>query len=270
MRPLHDWSVQKSLMGIFTETRRFKATAMDGEQERRVPLHEQVSTALRQRILSGDFGPHQQLPSEASLMREFGVSRVTIRQALRHLGDEGLVYSRQGRGTFVSAPRASYNLSALLGFHETMQGRPFVATSRVLEVGEIVAPKEAAAALKLKRGEHVFAVKRARCLNGRPVSLDMSYFPLDIGDRLAGQDLSRDIFPLLEERGVTLGRSRLWIEAMPCPQEQATDLAVAAGTPILQLARLTCSALERPVDYEHLYCRGDACQYRVDLRRHPY
>ncbi len=237
---------------------------------RRIPLHEQICNNLRDRILTGDLASHQQLPSEACLMRSFGVSRVTVRQALKDLGTEGLVYSQQGKGSFVSAPRATCNLSALLGFHEAMQGKPFAATSQVCYSHEIVASREIAAALHLKRGDVVLEVKRIRCLNARPVSVDLSYFPLDVGERLRGQDLTQDIFPLLEARGIALGRSRLWIEAQPCSAEFAADLAIRPGEPVLHLTRLTSSALERPIDFEHLYCRGDSYQYKVELRRNPY
>ncbi len=236
---------------------------------RRVPLHEQVCNSLRERILSGTLAPHARLPSEACLMQSFGVSRVTVRQGLKDLAAEGLVYSQQGKGSFVSAPHATCNLSALLGFHEAMQGKPFVASSQLRSIRNAAASREIAAALNLKRGDGVFEVKRIRCLNARPVSVDLSYFPPDIGDRLRDQDLNQDIFPLLETRGIRLGRSRLWIEAQPCPDEIAGDLAVKAGEPVLHLARLTYSAFDRPVDYEHLYCRGDSYQYKVELHRRP-
>ena len=244
--------------------------ALHGAEARRVPLHAQVCNSLRDRILSGDLAPHQRLPSESCLMQAFGVSRVTVRQGLKDLAAQGLVYSQQGRGSFVSAPHATYNLSALLGFHEAMQGKPFVATSRVLSSRDSAASRETAAALNLRRGENVFEVKRIRCLNTRPVSVDLSFFPADIGERLRDQDLSQDIFPLLEARGIGLGRSRMWIEAQPCPAEFAQDLAITPGEPVLRLARLTYSAFDRPVDYEHLYCRGDSYQYKVELRRRPF
>jgi len=237
---------------------------------RRVPLHEQVCSSLRERILSGELVPHQRLPSEATLMQAFGVSRVTVRQGLKDLAAEGLVYSRQGKGSFVSAPHAICNLSALLGFHEAMQGKPFVAASHVRSSGDAAATREIAAALNLKRGDPVFEVKRIRSLNTRPVSVDLSYFPPDVGGRLRDQDLNQDIFPLLESRGIALGRSRLWIEAQPCPEEFAADLAVEPGVPVLRLARLTYSSFDRPVDYEHLYCRGDSYQYKVELKRRPF
>ncbi len=236
---------------------------------RRIPLHEQVCNSLRERILSGDLAPHARLPSEACLMQSFGVSRVTVRQGLKDLAAEGLVYSQQGRGSFVSAPHATYNLSALLGFHEAMQGKPFVASSQFLSGRDVAATREIAEALNLKRSEDVFEVKRIRLLNARPVSVDLSYFPRDVGARLRNEDLNRDIFPLLETLGITLGRSRMWIEAQPCPAEFAADLGIREGEPVLRLARLTYSAFDRPVDYEHLYCRGDSYQYKVELRRRP-
>lgn len=247
-----------------------RVTPGSAGDNRRITLHQQVFDALRERILAGDYTPHQQLPSESCLMRDFGVSRVTVRQALKDLGNEGLIYSQQGKGSFVSAPRATYNLSALLGFHEAMQGKPFVATSRVLATRVLPASRPVAQALNLRKTDPVLEVRRVRCLNARPVSVEVSYFPGDIGERFRGEDLSEDIFPMLERRGVGLGRSRLWIEARPCPPDIAADLELAPGLPILQLTRLTFSALERPVDYEHLYCRGDAYQYKVELRRHPY
>lgn len=234
---------------------------------RRIPLHEQVCNSLRERILSGDLAPHARLPSEACLMQSFGVSRVTVRQGLKDLAAEGLVYSQQGKGSFVSAPHATYNLSALLGFHEAMQGKPFCASSQLRSARDVAATREIAAALNLKRADDVFEVKRIRCLNARPVSVDLSYFPSDVGNRLRDQDLNQDIFPLLEMRGISLGRSRMWIEAQPCPEEFAEDLAVVAGEAVLHLARLTYSAFDRPIDYEHLYCRGDSYQYKVELRR---
>jgi len=236
---------------------------------RRVHLHEQVCNSLRERILSGELSPHARLPSEASLMQSFSVSRVTVRQALKDLAAEGLVYSQQGKGSFVSAPHATYNLSALLGFHEAMQGKPFVASSQLRSIRDVAASREIATALNLKRGDDVFEVKRIRCLNARPVSVDLSYFPPDVGDRLRDQDLNQDIFPLLEVRGIKLGRSRLWIEAQACPDDIAEDLSVKAGEPVLHLARLTYSSYDRPVDYEHLYCRGDSYQYKVELQRRP-
>ena len=120
--------------------------------------------------MSGSLAPHARLPSEACLMQSFGVSRVTVRQGLQDLAAEGLVYSQQGKGSFVGAPHATYNLSALLGFHEAMQGKPFSATSQLRSIRDVAASREIATAVNLKRGDDVFEVKRIRCLNAGPMS----------------------------------------------------------------------------------------------------
>jgi GntR family transcriptional regulator len=235
----------------------------------RLFLHDQVSSILQRKILAGELPPHERLPSEAALCRTFGVSRVTIRVALKELSAGGFVYSRQGKGTFVSAPQVTYDTNALLGFHEAMQGKPFRASFIVRSVRTVRASREVADALKVKRASAVLEVNRLRCLGGRPVSVNFSFFPPDVGARLHDQDLAQDIFPLLERLKVPLGRSSVCIEARDCPSQFAQDLGLQVGQAVLYVRRVTCSTLGRPVDYGSLYCRADSYQYKVELTRWP-
>ena len=111
-------------------------------------------------------------------------------------------------------------------------------------------------------------VRRLRCVNDEPVSLDVSHFPADVGAKLLREDLTGDIFPLLERRcGLPLGRADVRIEAVACDAANAPVLQLKPGEPVLHVRRLTWSSGGRPVDYENLYCRGDAWQYRVQLNR---
>jgi DNA-binding FadR family transcriptional regulator len=87
-----------TMRALTTDPDQFAAVAATNPDTRRITLHEQVFNRLRERILTGDYAPHQQLPSEACLMRSFDVSRVTVRQALKDLVAEGLIYSQQGMG----------------------------------------------------------------------------------------------------------------------------------------------------------------------------
>jgi GntR family transcriptional regulator len=70
------------------------------------PLYLQIKEALKKQILEGDYAPFDRLPSESTLMETFGVSRITVRQSLRDLQSEGLIFSSQGKGSFVSKPKA--------------------------------------------------------------------------------------------------------------------------------------------------------------------
>jgi GntR family transcriptional regulator len=232
------------------------------------PVYRRIRDELRALISAGVYRPYERLPSEAELMCRFGVSRVTVRQALDRLREERVVHSVQGKGSFVSMPKVVHDCGVLLGFHEALAGRGYEASSRLLSAHERRATREIAQALQLKPRSAVLEVRRVRSLAHQPVSLDVSYFPVDIGARLLREDLTRDIFPLLEDAcGVQLGRAQVSIEAERCEAGAARDLALAPGEPVLHLRRLTWSSGGRPVDYEHLYCRADAWQYRVELKR---
>ena len=84
------------------------------------PLYEQIKDTLRGRILDGTYAPHSQMPSEHELCALFGVSRITVRQALGDLQKEGLLFKLHGKGTFVSKPKAFQNVTSLQGFGEAM------------------------------------------------------------------------------------------------------------------------------------------------------
>lgn len=232
------------------------------------PLYLQIKDVLKQRILDGVYLPLQKLGSENELMGAFGVSRITVRQALRDLHSEGLVFSAQGKGTFVSKPKATQSLESLQGFEESMLAAGFAASSKLLGAASRRPSKDVAAALRVGRKESVIEIKRVRYLNREPVSIDISYFPEDIGARLIGRDLARDLFPMLEnELGVPLGHADVKIGAAAPDAEAQRLLKVGASDPLLRVERLTYDAYGRPVDFEYLLIRGDAYQYQFRIHR---
>jgi GntR family transcriptional regulator len=232
------------------------------------PLYLQIKEVLKQRILDGVYRPHQKLASENELMAAFGVSRITVRQALRDLHNEGLVFSAQGKGTFVSKPKATQSLESLQGFEESMLAAGFAASSKLLSAAPRRPPKDVATALQLGRKEDVVEIKRVRYLNREPVSIDVSYFPADIGARLIGRDLARDLFPMLEnELDVPLGHADVKIGASAPDADAQRLLKVGPGDPLLKVERLTYDAAGRPVDFEYLLIRGDAYQYQFRIHR---
>jgi GntR family transcriptional regulator len=101
------------------------------------------------------------------------------------------------------------------------------------------------------------------------VSLEITYLPEAIGERLQNEDLaSRDIFLILEnDYGIALGHADLQIDAMLADDSLARALQVEPGTALLRLERLTHTAAGMPLDFEHLYFRGDAFQYRLQIAR---
>jgi GntR family transcriptional regulator len=205
------------------------------------PLYTQIRETLRNRILDGTYTSHERMPSEHELVASFGVSRVTVRQALNDLKSEGLIFKIHGKGTFVAKPKAVQNLMRLEGFGEAMSRRGHETFSRVLghrlmRAGKTIAPK-----LGLRDRDEVMEIRRVRYLDREPISLDVTYVPAAIGQRLIREDLPRrDIFLIMEnDYGIALGNADLQIESMVADTELAPLLHVTPGTPILKIERLT-------------------------------
>lgn len=232
------------------------------------PLYTQIREALRSRILDGTYPPHSRVPSEAQMMAAFNVSRITIRQALNDLQKDGLIFKVMGKGSFVTKPKVFQSLSKLQGFGEAMAPSGYETYSRLLSATEVLTNQTIAERLGLDAGSTVFEIQRLRFLNREPISVDVSYFPLEIGQRLAQEDLvSRDIFSILEnDMGCNLTHAELQIEAIPAAESLAEYLQVEESVPLLKIERLTY-ADSIPVDFEYLYFRGDAFKYRLKVDR---
>jgi|SRR5450830_26579 len=235
------------------------------------PLYRRILRALRSDILEGHLRPGMRLPSESELGQRFSVSRITVRQAVGALQNEGLIHTAQGRGSFVSHPKAYQDISRLQGFAEQMGQHGYRVSNRVLSTRELVAPTTVAKRLDLSANTPVLELQRLRLLNGAPVSVEQTYLPLDIGRRVAQADLQqRDIFLILEnDCQQPLGHAELAIDAVAADSEKARSLGVPEGAPLLRIERLTHDRAGRPLDYEFLYFRGDTFQYRFQVDRHP-
>ncbi|MBB4867916.1 GntR family transcriptional regulator [Pseudomonas sp. LABIM340] len=235
-----------------------------------VPLYSQLKEVLRTRILDGTYPPLSRMPSEAELGKAFEVSRITVRQALGDLQKEGLIFKIHGKGTFVAKPKAFQNVSTLQGLGESMTQRGYEVINRLRSFKTVPANAQVAARLQVAEGDNVVQIKRARLVNRELVSLEITWLPEHVGKRLEKADLvSRDIFLILEnDCALPLGHADLAIDAILADAELARALEVEEGSPVMRIERLTHTADGAPLDYEHLYYRGDAFQYRLRIDRH--
>ncbi len=233
------------------------------------PLYERIKGALREGIVSGLYAPASLLPSEAALGAQFGASRITVRQALADLQNEGLIYRRHGKGSFVSQPKAFQNVTALQGFAEAMSAQGHAIRNRVQKLQTVPAPTDVALALQLAPGTPVTELHRVRLVDQLLVSLEVTWLPEALGSIVARADLAtRDVFLVLEQdAGVALGHATLAIDAALADHAAAAALETGAGAPLLRVERLTHDAHGTPIDFERLHFRGDAFQYRLRLDR---
>jgi GntR family transcriptional regulator len=238
-------------------------------RQRPQPLYAQIKDSLRGRIIDGTFGLHDRLPSENELMSTFGVSRITVRQALGDLEKERVIFKIPGKGSFVATPRPFEELARLQGFGEAMARLGYQTHNRVVGIADVTADATVGARLALPPGAPVVEIRRVRYVEHEAISYDHSYFPAELGDRLRRADLaSRDIFHIIEnDCGIALGHAELAIDATLASEEHAALLGCTPASPILRIERLAFARDGRPLDFEHLYFRGESFRYQLRVER---
>lgn len=235
----------------------------------RLPKYAVIQKWLSRQIAAGTFARGEQLPSEHDLMAQFDCSRVTVRQALDNLRRSGMIASQRGKGYFVSRLTAIQDLQRLQSFGEIMAPLGVDTFSDVLDIDEREASGDVAEALKIGAGTRVTRIERLRIAGSTVVSLDISFFPIDVGKRLTKLDLEKeDIFVLLERQLETeLGFADLTIDITPASVRQASLLGVKPKDQLLRIHRLTHDTTGRGIDYERIYARLDAMKFHARLGR---
>ena len=235
------------------------------------PLYARVEMALAAEISSGSLSPGDRLPTEDQLIERFAVSRSTVRKAVENLVARGLAEIRRGKGTFVTEPKLTQTLTALSGFVEDMTALGRRATARLLDKRPVPATEDVARQLGVARGAMVYRIERVRLADGVAMSFDETYLPLDVGEKVASNDLEAEpIFDLLELRyDLPLIEAEYQLEAVTADERVAQALGVAVGSPIFLIERTSYTEGQRPVDYEKLYYRGDLIRFTTRLSRQP-
>jgi GntR family transcriptional regulator len=232
-------------------------------------LYSRVEAVLASEIADGVLKIGDQLPTEDILIARFEVSRITIRRAIQNLVGRGLVEIRRGKGTFVTPPKMTQELTELSGFVEDMHALGRKPTARVISKEVVTADTTVASHLALTKGERVVRIRRVRLADGVPLSFDETFLPLEIGKKIITNNLKVEpIFSLLERKyDIPLIEAEYKLEAVAAEAEVASALRVKQGSPIFRIERTSYSTGNRPVDYEKLYYRGDLVRFVTRLTR---
>ncbi|MFV0405320.1 MAG: GntR family transcriptional regulator [Propioniciclava sp.] len=227
------------------------------------PKHAQLRTILAERI-AHDWGPHTAIPSERELMADFGVSRATVREAIRQLVEEGRLYRVHGKGTFVEGARVQSQLH-LASFTEDMRRRGLIPNTIVNACELIPASREVRAALLLPEGAMVWYVERLRLASGVAMAFERGSYPETLFPGLDRHDLGGSLYSVLAEeygQGIDHAEQTVWAE--PAGTEIADLMEIPADTSMLVFRR-TASVGEQPAEHILSWYRGDRYQIHMSL-----
>lgn len=231
-----------------------------------VPLHHQVYLDLRAALDAGEHKVGERLPPERELATLYGCSLITVRRALDELSREGRLQRRQGRGTFVLAPRLDVGALDTLSFSEEMQRRGLDAETRLIAARPEAASEAVATALALQPGSPTLYVERLRLGGGEPLLLEMVHLPAERFPGLLATDLEHgSLYALLTERyGTSVARALEALEPVLLPAREAKLLGVRPRSLGLLVEGTAFTDDNTPVEFGRTYVRGDRTRYYVD------
>lgn len=213
------------------------------------------------------------LPSERELGERFNVSRVTVRNAMAVLEEQGEIYRIQGKGAFVSKEKFRQPLSSLTSFTEDMNSQGMVSGAKILALDTIPATGKIARLLSLPQDSQVILLRRLRLIDNEPIAIENCYLPPSIGEpiRLHMQDnsslyaLVQDlcaVTPVWAEQSFEVGTLFPWEQNLF--GEKAPPYAMCT-------TRLTFDQNGNPIEYVESKYRADRYAYHVRMEaKHAY
>lgn len=230
-----------------------------------LPLWYQLAQLLRSEILGGQLEAGGRVPPEVELARRYGVSVVTVRQALRALEEEALISRQRGRGTFVTPGPHRRQELRLMGSVESVVVQQSAGETAVLE--QRVIPVPPAVARHFGGEREVYFFRRLQRDRGLPLNHALNYVLGEYGSQVDVKLLRQ--YPMLkilrDVLGVKLSHAQIAIEAQRAPQEIGQPLGVDVMSPVLLFTRVVFDARERVVDVEQIYYRADRFAFTLDL-----
>ncbi len=227
-------------------------------------LYQQIADAQAAQIRGRELTPFARLPSEAELMDRFGVSRVTVRLALRRLADAGLVISRQGRGVFAAGPVVQQELASLQGFYDGLLAQGHQPQSTVLAFEHrSIAPVAGGRRL----AEDTYRFRRLYRIGDLAIAVADATFSGVAGRSVTSEDVERfPLYPLLKQvLGLEIARAHVrMLAARPAP-----DIAALLGTdpslPVLQMTRTSVDSAERTLETTTFHIQPEVFAFELDV-----
>jgi GntR family transcriptional regulator len=230
-----------------------------------IPLYVQLSQLLRRQIVSGRYAPGDQLPTGRELCEMYDVSTITARQAVLRLVQEGLLYRKQGKGTFVAEPKVSRDLSSIYSFSSDMKRMGLVPTSDVLSQ-EVVSSDDLAESLELSSAEErVTRITRLRLASGMPLLLETTCIPYRVAPGLVNEDLTaHSLYETLVRRyDVQIASAVETLESVVLDKEEARLLSCPVNTAGFRIERIGYDASGNILELTHSITRADRCKFSI-------
>ena len=236
-----------------------------------VPVYYQIKETVKSWIINKEFNPGDKIPSEHQLSKQFNVSRLTVRQAIAQLIQEGFLISKRGRGSFVTENKGFIDSFSLefTGFMDDLFYQVSKTKTKSVEIRTIEAQRFLKAKLRLgEECKEIIEIKRVRFREENPFAFTVNYLPVEIGSKITERALyQKPLLQILEQDlAIEFAEAFQTIEASFADQDIAECLGISSGSPILFVERIMYTKKGQAIELVQSSYRGDLYKYVVRLK----
>ena len=231
-----------------------------------VPIYYQLKKLIQERISSGEYPVGMCLPSEREYCEEYGISRMTVRQAISDLVNEGLLWRERGKGTYVAQQKLEQGLQALTSFTEDMKQRNMRPGTRLIHMNTCPATGHVARQLGIEDGEIVYEIARLRLADDEPMAIETAYVPIGILPNLTEERVATgSLYEIMREIGIEIAHATQTLEAVQAKVAEAIKLNIKNKASVLLIERTTYASGGQAIEFVKSVYRGDRYKFTIDL-----
>jgi GntR family transcriptional regulator len=236
-----------------------------------IPLYSRVSSIIQNKILSGQYEARDKLPTEDELVEYFGVSKITVRNALALLEADGLIFRTRGKGTFVAPviPETKQTIHTSLNkmAFALERGETKPLEIRTIKVGECRIPKDIRAFFKMTNNDEIGRIRRMTTIRNIPYFFE-NFCPVDIARNITKKELSEEklILKLLKKKiGLKISKGEMFLQAVPAEPDISKILQCQSFDPLIHIQTYFWSEPEQPFAIANAYFRSCYFKYKVNV-----
>jgi len=230
-----------------------------------IPLYVQLAELVRRQIYNGRLAPGDQLPSQREYCDIYGVSDITVSQAMRKLVNEGLLHRKRGKGTFVAEPKLLRDLSSAYSFSKDVERMGLTPSIKILDVS-VTAAGDLASDLQLSSPEdRVTRITRLRFADDIPLLFDTTYVPYELAPGLQEEDLTTSCIyvTLVQRHDIQIATVVETIESVILAEEELRLFGCPAECAGFHIDRVASDSMNNPVALTNSITRGDRCRLSI-------
>ncbi|GMQ61525.1 GntR family transcriptional regulator [Vallitalea maricola] len=228
------------------------------------PIYLQLRKVIRDKIDEGEYLPGTSIPSENELAKMYGINRLTVRNAIGVLVNEGLLKRVHGKGVYVVGTKVERDLETLGGFTQTMREKRTVPSTKVLTKAIRKAGDKYSMIFGIKPEDEIYYIKRICYADSEPFSLEEIHIPKYIMPEFEDIDLSVfSIYEVYEFYGINMTKA---FQTLDLTKLEAKDARMLGIKPNLAVMLFKCTSYDdkdRVIEFTNTYTRGDKCNFNV-------